>query len=216
MVAKWTLGVEILAVIAVKHMQTAYAGFALSLQNKWQYLQRVVANMGAYFAPLKMAIRTNFIPALEGVQSWEVDRGYRELLTHSVQQGGLALCNPVDTTSYGHAASKAVTDHLTMSLIGDPGVMIFNLGQHLETAQVAQTGIESGTTGARAAAPGLTWEGCSHCKVAGTMELCCRGMANSCSQLTEWDQPLHGGMEGQYPSAVQSCTPGHAPTLWQV
>lgn len=114
-----------------------------------------------------------------GVQSWVVVRGYRELLTHSVQQGGLALCNPVDTTSYGHAASKAVTDHLTTSLIGDPGVMIFNLGQHLETAQVAQTGIESGTTGARAAAPGLTWEGCSHCKVAGTMELCCRGMANS-------------------------------------
>jgi hypothetical protein len=66
MVAKWTLGVEILAVIAVKHMQTAYAGFAFSLQNKWQYLQQVVADMGAYFASLNMAIRTKFIPGWWG------------------------------------------------------------------------------------------------------------------------------------------------------
>ena len=67
-----------------------------------------------------------------GVQSWVVVRGYRELLTHSVKQGGLAICNPADTALYIHAASKAATAHLTTSLINDEA--IFDLGHHLNTA----------------------------------------------------------------------------------
>jgi hypothetical protein len=39
MVATWTAAVETLAVNAEKHPQTAYAGFAFSLQKEWQYLQ---------------------------------------------------------------------------------------------------------------------------------------------------------------------------------
>ena len=74
--------------IAEKHPQTAYAGFAFSLQNEWQYLQRVVADTGPYFAPLEAAIRSKFIPALLGIKSWEVDGSYRELLTQGVKQGG--------------------------------------------------------------------------------------------------------------------------------
>ena len=89
MVATWTAVVETLAVIAEKHPQTAYAGFAFSLQNEWQYLQQVVADAGLYFSPLEVAIRSKFIPALLGIKSWEVDGGYRELLTHGVKQGGL-------------------------------------------------------------------------------------------------------------------------------
>ena len=136
-VAKWTAAaVETLAVIAMKHPHTANAGFASSLQNQWQYLQRVAAkNTGPYFVPLKVAIRTKFIPALVGVQSWEVDGGYHELLTHSIKQGGLAIHNPVDTALHIHAASKVATAHLTISLINDE--VIFDLGQYLDTTQAA-------------------------------------------------------------------------------
>ena len=66
MVAKWMAAVETLAVIVVKHPHSAYAGFAFSLKNKWQYLQQVVADTGPYFAPLEAAIQSKFIPALGG------------------------------------------------------------------------------------------------------------------------------------------------------
>ena len=98
-------------------------------------MQRVVADTGPYFAPLEAAIRSKFIPALLGIKSWEVDGGYRELLTHGVKQGGLALRNPVDAALHVHVASKAATAHLTTSLIDD--TVIFDLGHHLDTARAA-------------------------------------------------------------------------------
>ncbi len=41
-VKKWVAGVEILARIASRFPQTAYAGLASSLQAKWQYICRIV------------------------------------------------------------------------------------------------------------------------------------------------------------------------------
>ena len=101
---KWVAAVEALAAVAVKHPQTAYAGFTFCLQNEWQYLQRVVADTGPFFEPLERAIRSKFIPALLGLT--EIDGKFRELLMHSVTKGGLALRNPVDTAAYVHVASK--------------------------------------------------------------------------------------------------------------
>ncbi len=64
-----------------------------------------VADTAPFFAPLEAAIRTHFIPALLGVPSAEIDGDYRQLLTHSVKLGGLAIRNPVDTASHVHKAS---------------------------------------------------------------------------------------------------------------
>ena len=134
-VAKWTAAVETLALVAEKFPQTAYAGFTFCLQNEWQYLQRVVADTGSFFAPLETAIRRKFIPALLGIGSWEIDGDYRELLTHSVKKGGLALRNPVDTACYVHDASKQATIHLTESLVDSS--LHFDLGRHVAQARVA-------------------------------------------------------------------------------
>ena len=41
-VKKWVAGIEILARIASRFPQTAYAGLVSSLQAEWQYLCRVV------------------------------------------------------------------------------------------------------------------------------------------------------------------------------
>ena len=68
---------------------------------------------------LEEAIRKHFLPALLGVPSVEIDGDYRQLLTHSVKLGGLAIGNPVDTAPRVHKASLAATRHLTMSLV-DP------------------------------------------------------------------------------------------------
>jgi len=143
MVAKWVAAVEALAAVAVKHLQTAYAGFTFCLQNEWQYLQRVVADTGPFFEPLERAIRSKFIPALLGLT--EIDGKFRELLTHSVTKGGLALRNPVDTAAYVHVASKEATLHLTQSLIDDS--VDFDIRTHLAAARAAGQAARSGRLG---------------------------------------------------------------------
>ena len=135
MVAKWAAAVETLAKVATLYPQTAYAGFTFCLQNEWQYLQRAVADTGPFFEPLEKAIRTHFIPALLGLEDGDIDGKYRELLTHSVTKGGLALRNPMDTAASVHAASIGATFHLTRSLV-DENVQ-FDLGTHLAVARDA-------------------------------------------------------------------------------
>ena len=142
MVAKWASAVKTLAKVASKFPQTAYAGFTFCLQNEWQYLQRVVADTGPFFEPLEKAIRTHFIPALLGVPAEDIDGKYRELLTHSVTKGGLALRNPMDTAASVHAASLGATLHLTQSLVD--GDVMFDLGTHLAVARDAGQAARSG------------------------------------------------------------------------
>jgi hypothetical protein len=142
MVAKWVAAVETLAKVAVKYPQTAYAGFTFCLQNEWQYLQRVVADTGPFFEPLEKAIRCHFLPALLGLGAGDIDGKYRELLTHSVTKGGLAVRNPVDTAASVHKASLEATLHLTQSLVDDS--VKFDIGSHLATAKAAGQAARSG------------------------------------------------------------------------
>ncbi len=70
----------------------------------------------------------HFLPALLGVPSVEINGDLRQLLTHSIKLGGLAICNPVDTAPHVHKASLAATRHLTVSLV-DPAIR-FDPGAH--------------------------------------------------------------------------------------
>ena len=136
MVGKWVGAVKALSVVAERYPQTAYAGFTFSLQNEWQYVQRVVADTGPFFQPLEKEIRTSFLPALLGIPPTAIDGDYRQLLTHGVKQGGLAIRNPVDTAQRIHSTSLAATRYLTESLVReDAGA--FDLGVHRKCATEA-------------------------------------------------------------------------------
>ena len=63
MVAQWVDAVDVLAKIARKYSQSAYHGFALSLQAEWQYLRGCVPSVGKHLAPVEKAIREHLIPA---------------------------------------------------------------------------------------------------------------------------------------------------------
>ncbi len=57
--------VKTLSIVAKCYPQNAYARFTFCLQNKWQYVQRVVADTAPFFAPLKAEICTSFcLPSL--------------------------------------------------------------------------------------------------------------------------------------------------------
>jgi hypothetical protein len=130
MVTTWVAAVETLASVAGNYPQAAYAGLTFSLQNEWQYVQRVTSDTAAHFAPLEVAIRTKFLPALLGIAASDLDGEFRELLTHGVKTGGIAIRNPVDTAVHVHETSLRATSHLVTSMV-DPEAYL-NLEEHRE------------------------------------------------------------------------------------
>ncbi len=128
LVEKWVVAVQTLSIVAERYPQTVYAGLTFCLQNELQYVQRVVADTAPFFSPLRAAINTRFLPALIGIPSTEIDGKYRQLLTHSIKLGELAIRNPVDTAPSVHMALIAATCHLTASLVD--AQIRFDLGTH--------------------------------------------------------------------------------------
>jgi hypothetical protein len=114
-VKKWVAGVEILARIASRFPQAAYAGFTSSLQAEWQYICRVVPGAEHYLGPIETAICEKFIPALLQVSD-PVDDNLRQLLSQGVKFGGLALRNPVTSAPLLHQSSVDACDVLVKAL----------------------------------------------------------------------------------------------------
>jgi hypothetical protein len=100
-VKKWVAEVEILARIALRFPQTAYAGLASSLQAEWQYICRIVPGEEHYLGPIETAICEKFIPALLQVSN-PVNDTFCQLLLQGVKFGGLALRNPVTSLPHLH------------------------------------------------------------------------------------------------------------------
>jgi hypothetical protein len=63
----WAEAVKELASAANKNYpQTAYSGLQRSLQHEWQFVQRVIPDIGDQFAEMGKAISHTFLPALFG------------------------------------------------------------------------------------------------------------------------------------------------------
>ncbi len=135
----WVAAVQTLSIVAEQYPQMAYAGFTFCLQNEWQYVQQVATNTAPFFTLLEEAIHTHFLPSLLGIPSTEINGEYRQLLTHSIKMGGLAIRNPVNTAQRVNRASLAATCHLTASLVD--AAAWFDLGAHRTCA--TEAGLEA-------------------------------------------------------------------------
>ena len=60
----WMDLVKLLAGVAHKHPQSAYAGLQNSFQQDWAFVQRVTPGVGDTFGPVEEALREIFVPAL--------------------------------------------------------------------------------------------------------------------------------------------------------
>jgi hypothetical protein len=112
-IQQWVSGVESLAQVAKRYPQTAYAGLAMSLQQEWQYLQRVVPGCGAAFQPIEDALRDVFIPALLQGDPAETQREQTSL---AVRHAGLGIPDPTSTAEANYSTSVACARLLTRSL----------------------------------------------------------------------------------------------------
>jgi hypothetical protein len=114
-VETWAAGVQALARVARRFPQTAYAGLAKSLQCEWQYLQRVIPDVGDSFAPIEKALVEDFFPALLQVPP-AIVADLRPLLGLSAKFAGIGLPCPTQTANPCHQASLDCTEMLTTSL----------------------------------------------------------------------------------------------------
>ena len=114
-IAKWCNGVELLAKVARRFPQTAYAGLSKSLQAEWQYLQRVCPNLSKVFGPVEDAISQVFLPSLLNT-STEMITPLRELTTLPVSSAGLGLPDPTQSAEFNFKASVGITKTLSQSL----------------------------------------------------------------------------------------------------
>ena len=129
--ARWERAVRKLSSFAVHYPQSAYAGFARSLQNEWQYVQRVVDDCKDLFVPLAGVIG-EFVAAVLGSVEDEGNPLAIGLTTIPVRHGGLGLLDPVDLADINHGDSLAATSHLVQSLLGN---CPFDLDRHEENAR---------------------------------------------------------------------------------
>ncbi|KAL7502374.1 hypothetical protein ACHAXN_001333, partial [Cyclotella atomus] len=129
----WVDGVKILASVARRFPQTAFAGKTISLQNEWQYVMRTVPGIAALFDPLEKEIRCTFLPSLLGVPS--ISAEMRQLMANGVKQAGLGIRNPVESADLFFGTSKHACEELVRSMLEGE----FNLAVHKSTVRQAST-----------------------------------------------------------------------------
>ena len=72
----WIESIKILAGVAHKHPQSAYAGLQKSLQQELAFVQRVTPGVGDAFSPVEEALKEIFVLALyEGLREGVPEHG---------------------------------------------------------------------------------------------------------------------------------------------
>jgi hypothetical protein len=110
--------VTYLAFTALSHPQTALAGLHKSLQQEWQFFQRVIDGIGDDLAPIEEAISNLFLPDLFGDS---IECNYR----HKSQTSGApsqerrpSPPNPIDTSGSSYKVSMLVCSHILEAFRG--------------------------------------------------------------------------------------------------
>ena len=114
-VETWAHGVKVIGKIYQRHPELAYAGFGISLQSEWQYLQ-TVPGVGSIIGPIKEIIREKIPPLLLGGEEITVD--FRKILGNSVNRGGLGIPDPRLLVERASNTSKTASMELVDSLLG--------------------------------------------------------------------------------------------------
>jgi hypothetical protein len=117
-VAYWTEAVKELASVAGPFPQSAYAGLQKSLQQEWQFVQRVIKGIGEEFTDVQKAISEIFLPALCSDTLDKKDDVRLLLQSLPVKHAGMALPDPTKSAKSNYEASILVNSHLLAALRG--------------------------------------------------------------------------------------------------
>ena len=110
--------------------QTAYSGLQRSLQQEWQFLQRVTTNVRDEFLPIRETLRKSFFPSLFADPL--SDPLLMDILHLPAKTAGLSLPDPVTSAESNYAASQVICGHLVQALCGQIEFSIFD---HIDTIE---------------------------------------------------------------------------------
>ena len=130
---EWVQGVTKLATVATRFPHSAYAGLVSCLAAEWQYVCRIMPNIGPLLAPIKHALRNKFLPAIIG-PGIEIDDDLRNLLALGVKSGGLAIRDPTTQADSLYRSSHDKTSYLADSLLRNEPI---NTHHHRSTVRAA-------------------------------------------------------------------------------
>ena len=112
----WAESVKTLAGVAHKQPQSAYAVLQKSLQQEWEFVQRVTSGIGDSSGPVEEALQRTFLPDLfQGLEEGALGIGVTHLL---VKQKRLALTDPTNMSPENWTASCVIAGHLIAALRG--------------------------------------------------------------------------------------------------
>jgi hypothetical protein len=132
---RWANATDRIAHAAITLPQEAYTVFTKSLQQEWQFLQRVVEFAPETFRPIENYISSSLIPALFNphVSLVPPPRAVTQLPR---KYAGLGIQNPIETKTYNFITSRNACDHLVSSLV--EGHTTFSIKTHMDTVTEAR------------------------------------------------------------------------------
>ncbi len=101
-----------IAKVAPNFPQTAYSGLQKSLQQEWQFVQRVTKGIGHEFQDVELALAKTFLPTLFG-DNFDKTDPRRKLSGLPVKWAGLAIPDP---TAVSADLNYAVSRYLATPL----------------------------------------------------------------------------------------------------
>ena len=100
--------------MARKQPQAAYVAVSKSLQNEWNYMQRIFPDCKDLFSPLKQSLLEDFFPSLTSNPISDLEFNIFEKPT---RMAGLSIRDPVTSSSYSFETSRSATQILSNSMI---------------------------------------------------------------------------------------------------
>ena len=113
-VQSWVKSLKILSEVARKQPQAAYVAVSKSLQNEWNYMQRIFPDCEDLFSPLKQSLLEDFFPSLTSNPISDLEFNIFEKPT---RMAGFGIRDPVTSSSYSFETSRSATQILSISMI---------------------------------------------------------------------------------------------------
>jgi hypothetical protein len=107
----WSEAVNDLASVAPNFPQAAYSSLQKSLQQEWQFVQRVTEGIGPEFQTVELTLSTTFLPTLFG-DNYDEDGPRRKISCLPVKWSGLAIPDPTSSADSNYNASILLCLHL--------------------------------------------------------------------------------------------------------
>jgi hypothetical protein len=113
----WTEAIHKISLATKNFPQSPYAGLQKSLQQEWQFVQRVVKDICGSFIGLEEALSKAFLPSLFH-DAFDDDDPCRKLATLHVKFAGLAIPNSVISSNPNYKASTLMCSHIIAAICG--------------------------------------------------------------------------------------------------